>query len=297
MDDFNIDEIVECLNNCDDNDNTVQETSGVIDLPDKLVKYNENKVTISCSENRLNTNDNDEKSDTIELESTKKSDITLNNEENEIQNEIITNILDNNNSDRITETNRLRSDNFNTQSDSTAVEYTVKNTTCTEAKIIEKDTEQDSIDHTKMPLKNVNKNEDIIINSKNCQDTKEFLNNKPNITNIDNTNESQDNSINLTPKNTTNIVNPVVDIKATVLNEGKELMKERTSSTTSLKSVVSKSDNNLYQKLEKRMFDYLHKTYSVESVVHYGQFSKIFKCKDSSGKQYAIKMLKFVSVS
>lgn len=74
-------------------------------------------------------------------------------------------------------------------------------------------------------------------------------------------------------------------------------MKERTKSTKSLKSVVSKADNNLYQKLENRMFDYIHKKYCVESVIHYGQFSKILKCKDSSGKQYAIKMLKFVSVS
>ncbi|CAH2094340.1 unnamed protein product [Euphydryas editha] len=293
LDDINIDEIVECLND----ETSIQQALDVTDTTEESFQSSKNKITFSCSENQLNINNNDIKSDTIKLHTKQISNITLNSnhEENELHNKMIYNILDtDNNNERIHVTNAEGSVDFNLQPDSITVENTLLKSTSTETQIIEKDKMQDSKNETKV-LENVDINESIEINNKNCQDTKELLNNKPIITKIDDNNESKDNGINVTHNDTINIENPDIEIsKQNDLNKDKETMKEGNGniSTTRLKSVIINNQNDiLFKKLENRMFDYLHIKYSVESVVHYGKFSKILKCKDSSGKHYAVKKL------
>ncbi|KPJ18024.1 Serine/threonine-protein kinase PRP4-like [Papilio machaon] len=58
-----------------------------------------------------------------------------------------------------------------------------------------------------------------------------------------------------------------------------------------LNKFVTKSDKALAHNLEMEMYDTLKQKYSVLAVTHYGKFSKIFKCNDTSGHNYAVKIL------
>lgn len=81
------------------------------------------------------------------------------------------------------------------------------------------------------------------------------------------------------------IKNKYVGTEPIKINENKK--------SSCIKSVVlNKTDMLLSHNLEKYLFKYLHEKHSVHSIIHYGRFSKIFKCKDSAGKEYALKMLR-----
>ncbi|KPJ01476.1 Serine/threonine-protein kinase PRP4-like [Papilio xuthus] len=75
------------------------------------------------------------------------------------------------------------------------------------------------------------------------------------------------------------------------LDTGHNINKKHNNSLGILNKFVTKSDIDLARNLEMKMYDTLKEKYSVLAVTYYGKFSKIFKCIDTSGHYYAVKIL------
>lgn len=74
----------------------------------------------------------------------------------------------------------------------------------------------------------------------------------------------------------------------------KEQKDEHQQSKMSQSEIICDPDKLLAQNLEQRMLSYLCEQYTITSVIHKGTFSEIFHCQNSYGKDFAVKVIKYV---
>ncbi|XP_050354154.1 uncharacterized protein LOC126775964 [Nymphalis io] len=270
LDDFNIDEIVECLFNCDSNDGTLQEKVKGSDTSPLTSEQNEIVLSKESIANVvINHNYNGNNYEAIVNESDTKNvlNISLKTNQNVEEKETTTNKDDIDKIESLvhkSHPDQVLEDNIRLQQISKEASI-IKNHEI-QSKSKETDCKEDTTDKNEF---NVTKNNDCLLKLSRFDD--------------DIVIEKDENDMKLTQKE----VNKPNDIK-----EKKELLGTpicNKHKTVPINAVQYKKDN-LCKELARKMSYYLHTKYCVESI-HYGRFSRIFKCQDSVGKQYSVKML------
>lgn len=64
---------------------------------------------------------------------------------------------------------------------------------------------------------------------------------------------------------------------------------------TSIQPEKTVTKNPYVRGIEKRMLEYLNTKFTIAELIHRGFFSTVYKCRDPAGKNYALKIVKYVS--
>ncbi|CAH0728209.1 unnamed protein product, partial [Brenthis ino] len=292
LDDLNIDEIVACLKKSEENQHCLENTN-VVNKNDLNMKFG----TI--------TNLKFIESETCIIENMEENAISNNTECEKICKLHSLSSFNTEDSDKIKSENKTINDIKIIKNFKKSSEYTEKNVLAIKGEL-NSSLSFKFIEHTKAELKksdinNFNDDSDnymrIKVNvdlvSNDCPKTTTYTKSETKIKSMNTVkckelNNSQNTTLPVQndKPNKSIVKNKYIEAEPIKINENKK--------SSCIKSVVlNKTDVLLSHNLEKYLFKCLHEKHSVLSIIHYGRFSKIFKCKDSAGKEYALKMLSF----
>ncbi|XP_047537038.1 serine/threonine-protein kinase PRP4 homolog isoform X2 [Vanessa atalanta] len=273
LDDFNIDEILDCLYNCDSNDRTLQEKEN--DPNSSLLASEHNAIVLSNESstnvvNNHNNNGNNEEKYVVSGSDTKNVlNITLNTNQN-VEESYTTNIIN--------------SDNVNGNQDGMGT---------TEILVQKSQSDHVLVDNISSNNHEIQSNSKEIDCEGNNMGKNEFNDIKNNICSVSNIPTLLNNNIVIAKdKKYTNIIQKEV-LNPNDIIKKKESQKQiifNKHNTVPINTVQCKTDK-LCKELGRKMSYYLHTKYWVQSVTHHGKFSRIFTCQDSAGEKYAVKML------